>query len=273
MDIEYPINLPLDHKPRWVRTIGNVVYNEEDKPVYFAGLLNDVTIHKEDEIRKNDFIAMASHELRNPLTTLQGYIQLLGSRTKNSNDDFLITSLEKVSLQVKKMSALVNSFLNTSSFEAGKIYLNPEAFDIIELLEETMEDARLIVLKHQIKLIPHTGCLVTADRDKIGQVINNLVTNAAKYSPDGTDIEISLKISKKMLTLFVKDHGDGIKEKDQKKLFERYYRADNLQTRKVSGFGLGLYLSAEIVKLHKGKIWVESEMGQGATFSFSLPLK
>jgi len=115
-------------------------------------------------------------------------------------------------------------------------------------------------------------CQITADRDKIGQVVNNFITNASKYSPVATDIEISLKVSKKLLTLLVKDHGDGIKEKDQKKLFERYYRADNLQTRKVSGFGLRLYLSAEIVKLHKGKIWVKSEIGQGSTFCFSLPL-
>jgi two-component system, chemotaxis family, CheB/CheR fusion protein len=273
MEIEYPLNFPSTDKPRWVRSIGNLVYNEEDKPIYFAGLLHDITIHKEDEIRKNDFIAIASHELRNPLTTLQGYIQLMGSKTKNSGDDFLISSLGKAALQVKKMSVLINGFLNTSSFQAGKIYLNAEPFEINELLGEIIADAKLILLKHEIKLVSHRDCQVTADRDKIGQVVNNLITNASKYSPEGTDIEISLKVSRKMLTLLVRDHGDGVKEKDQNKIFDRYYRADNLQTRKVSGFGLGLYLSAEIVKLHNGKIWVKSEMGQGSTFSFSLPLQ
>ncbi|MFC3560568.1 chemotaxis protein CheB [Pedobacter jamesrossensis] len=272
MDIEYPLILPLEDRALWVRSIGNLVYNEDDKPVYFAGLLNDVTIHKEDEIRKNDFIAIASHELRTPLTTLQGYIQLMGTRTKNSGDEFLITALQKADLQIKKMSLLVNGFLNTSSFEAGKIYLNAETFELNNLLEETIADSKVIELKHDIKLISHGDCSITADRDKIGQVINNLVANAAKYSPVGTSIEISLKVSKKLVTVIVKDHGAGISEKDQKKLFDRYYRADNVQTRKVSGFGLGLYLSAEIVKLHKGKIWVESELGHGSTFCFGLPI-
>jgi two-component system, chemotaxis family, CheB/CheR fusion protein len=272
MDIEYLVNIPLDDKSRWVRSIGNVVYNDDDKPVYFAGLLNDVTIHKEDEIRKNDFIAMASHELRTPLTTLQGYIQLMGSRTKDCGDEFLISSLQKVGQQVKKMSVLVNGFLNTSSFEAGKIYLNPETFEMGKLLLEITEDARIIVLKHKIKCLCHQDCSITADRDKIGQVINNLISNAAKYAPPGTDIKISLTVSETTLIVTVKDKGTGIKEADQKKLFERYYRADDIQTRKVSGFGLGLYLSAEIIKLHKGKIWVESEIGKGSSFCFSLPV-
>lgn len=272
MDIEYPISLPLDHKPRWVRAIGNVVLDEEDKPVYFAGLINDVTIHKEDEIRKNDFIAMASHELRTPLTTLQAYIQLIGSRTKKNGDEFLITSMEKVNIQVKKMTGLINGFLNTSSFEAGKIYLNVETFGLNDLLEEIIEEAKLILLNHQINLLANADCSLTADRDKIGQVLNNLISNAVKYAPIGTDIDVSFKATKKKVTLMVKDLGVGIKKKDQERLFDRYYRVDNIQTRKVAGFGLGLYLSAEIVKSHKGKIWVESEVGKGSVFCFSLPV-
>ncbi|MFC3361798.1 CheR family methyltransferase [Pedobacter fastidiosus] len=272
MDIEYPINLPLDHKPRWVRAIGNVVYNEDDKPVYFAGLLNDVTIHKEDEIRKNDFIAMASHELRTPLTTLQGYIQLIESRTKKGGDEFLTNSMGKVNTQVKKMAGLIDGFLNTSSFEAGKIYLNMETFELNDLLEEITEEAKIMLLKHHLLLLPNADCAITADRDKIGQVLNNLISNAVKYAPTGTDIEVSFKAAKKTVTILVRDQGAGIKKKDQERLFDRYYRVDNIQTRKVAGFGLGLYLSAEIVKSHKGKIWVESEMGKGSVFCFSLPV-
>jgi len=272
MDIEFLLNIPLDRKPRWVRSIGNVVYNDDDKPVYFAGLLNDVTIHKEIEIRKNDFIAMASHELKTPLTTLQGYVQLMVSRTKNAGDDFLISSLQKVGVQVKKMSALVDGFLNTTSFEAGKIYLNVETFELNGLLQEITEEAKTILSKHNIILIPNADCSITADRDKIGQVINNLIGNAIKYAPNGTQIEVSFKTDKKTVTIMVKDQGAGIRKKDQEKLFGRYYRVDNIQTRKVVGFGLGLYLSAEIIQSHKGKIWVESEIGKGSEFCFSLPI-
>lgn len=272
MDIEFSVNLPTANKPLWLRSIGNLVYNGNDKPVYFAGLLNDVTIHKEDEIRKNDFIAMASHELRNPLTTLHGYIQLMELKMKNTSEDFMINSLQKARIQVKKMNALINSFLNTSSFEAGKINLDIETFELNNLLKETIADTKVIVLDHKINLITHADCLVTADRDKIGQVINNLITNAAKYSPIGTTIEISFKIEKKTVRISLKDEGMGINEKDQEKIFDRYYRVNDLQTRKVSGFGLGLYLSAEIIKLHKGKIWLNSEIGKGSTFYFSLPI-
>lgn len=272
MDIEYPIYMAQDQKPRWVRAIGNVAYDGETKPVYFAGLVNDVTSHKENEIRKNDFIAMVSHELKTPLTTIQSYIQLIGSKLKNGDDGFMISSVEKVHTQVKKMNTLINGFLNTSSFEVGKIYLNAETFEVNALLEEITEEAKTILLKHPIHLLPHPNCHITADRDKIGQVINNFISNAAKYAPTETDIVLSVEVSKKTVTVKVKDHGPGIMDKDQEKLFDRYYRVDNIQTKKVAGFGLGLYLSAEIIQLHKGKIWVESEIGKGATFCFSLPI-
>ncbi|RNL56022.1 hypothetical protein D7004_01980 [Pedobacter jejuensis] len=195
------------------------------------------------------------------------------SRTKNSGDECLNTSLGKVNLQVKKMSGLINGFLNTSSFDAGKVFLNTEASELNDLLRETIADLKVNVLDHDIQLIFHADCIITADRDKIGQVINNLTSNAAKYSPAETTIEISFRAYKKTVSISVKDHGAGIKEEDQKKLFDRYYRADNIQTRKVSGFGLGLNLSAELVKLHNVKIWMESELGKGSRFSFSLPLK
>ncbi|MET4081958.1 two-component system CheB/CheR fusion protein [Pedobacter sp. UYP30] len=272
MDIEYPINIPSDHKPRWVRALGNVVYDGGTKPVYFAGLVNDITGHKEDEIRKNDFIAMVSHELKTPLTTIQSYIQLIGSKINTVGDPLLINSVEKVHIQVKKMNTLINGFLNTSSFEVGKIYLNAETFELNELLNEIIEEAKIILLKHPIHLLPHVSCNITADRDKIGQVVNNFISNAAKYAPMGTEVELSIEVLKKTVTIKVKDHGPGIKAKDYKKVFERYSRVDNLQTRKVAGFGLGLYLSTEIIKLHKGKIWVESELGKGSTFCFSLPV-
>ena len=183
-----------------------------------------------------------------------------------------MSKLEKVHSQVKKMTTLINGFLNTSSFEAGKIYLNEQTFEINDLLNEVVEEVTLITANHNFVVMPSPTVSVKADRDKIGQVINNFLTNAVKYSPKGKSIDISCKESNGNIQVSVKDQGIGIKPQDQEKLFDRYFRIESVQNQTISGFGLGLYLSAEIIHRHKGKVWVESEMGKGSTFYFSLPL-
>jgi len=271
-DIEYPLRGFHDGKIRWVRANGDLSLDQEGKPTYFTGVVHDITVHKQDELRKNDFIAMVSHELKTPLTSMQGYVQLLALRAKNDEDTFSMSKLEKVHSQVKKMTTLINGFLNTSSFEAGKIYLNEQRFEINDLLNEVVEEVTLITANHNFVVMPSPKVSVKADRDKIGQVINNFLTNAVKYSPKGKNIDISCKESHGNIQVSVKDQGIGIKPQDQEKLFDRYYRIESVQNQTISGFGLGLYLSAEIIHRHKGKVWVESEMGKGSTFYFSLPL-
>ena len=273
LDIEYPLKSHMEHKGRWVRAIGNISYGKDNNPNYFTGVINDITIHKQDEIRKNDFIAMASHELRSPLTTIQGYMQLVALRAEKGGDDFVIAALEKLNAQVKKMSKLINGFLNVSSFEAGKISLNQEIFGIHELLAEIVDEVKFISAKHTIIILPGPVFSVYADRDKIGQVVTNFLSNAVKYSPVGTIVKVSAQaLEDHTITICIKDEGTGVLEKDRDKLFDRYYRVDNVQTRKVPGFGLGLYLSAEIIQQHKGKIWVEDNEENGSAFCFSLPL-
>ncbi|TCC92044.1 chemotaxis protein CheR [Pedobacter frigiditerrae] len=271
-DVEYPLMGFHDEKLRWVRSVGDLSYDNENKPGYFTGVLLDVTVHKQDELRKNDFIAMVSHELRTPLTLLQAHVQMLTSRAKKANDELNIISLDKANIQVKKMNALINGFLNVSSFEAGKIYLNPQIFQIDALLDEIVEEMVLITTSHNIVLRHRSALTVKADRDKIGQVINNFLSNAIKYSPKGGNIEVSCKELNGIAQVSIKDEGAGIKLEDQKNLFDRYYRIETAHTQTISGFGLGLYLSAEIIQRHDGKVWVDSEMGKGSTFYFSLPL-
>ncbi|MEB0262036.1 chemotaxis protein CheB [Mucilaginibacter sp. 10I4] len=271
-DIEYPLRGFHDGKLRWVRANGDISLDQEDTPKYFTGVVHDITMHKQDEIRKNDFIAMVSHELRTPLTSLQGYIQLLTSKAKKDEDTFNTAKLDKANTQVKKMTAMINDFLNVSSFEAGKIYLNEQVFEMNALLDEIVEEVTLITASHNIVVLPCPTVSVKADRDKIGQVINNFLSNSVKYSSKGKNIEISCKEVNGTIQVSIKDEGMGIKPQDQKKLFDRYYRIENMDTQKISGFGLGLYLSAEIIQRHKGKVWIESEIGKGSTFYFSLPL-
>nr|WP_295676692.1 PAS domain-containing sensor histidine kinase [uncultured Mucilaginibacter sp.] len=271
-DVEYCLRGFHDGKLRWVRGIGNLTHDQEGKSRYFTGLLIDITVHKQDELRKNDFIGMASHELKTPLTSLQAYIQMLAARAKKAEDAFAVNALAKASTQVKKMITLINGFLNVSSFEAGKIYLNEQTFELNDLLNEIVEDFMLTTTSHNVLLLPSPALTVYADKDKIGQVISNFLNNAMKYSPNGKNIKLTCIESEGMAKVSVTDEGIGVNAYDQEKLFDRYFRVENEQTQLISGFGLGLYLSAEIIRRHKGEVWVESEVGQGAAFYFSLPL-
>ncbi|MDB5149447.1 MAG: yycG 1 [Mucilaginibacter sp.] len=271
-DVEFPLKGFHDGKLRWVRANGNLTYDQDGKPGYFTGVMHDVTAHKQDDIRKSDFIAMASHELKTPLTTLQAYVQMLTAKASKAGDTFAVGALNKAYIQVKKMSALINGFLSASSFEAGKIYLNEQPFEMNTLLKEIVEDMMLVTQSHDIVVTSDCNIVVHADRDKIGQVITNFLSNAIKYSPRGKNIKVSCKEIKGEVEVSITDEGLGIEPQDLEKLFDRYYRIESEQTQNISGFGLGLYLSAEIIQRHRGKVWVESEMEKGSTFYFSLPL-
>lgn len=232
----------------------------------------DITERKLDENRKNDFIGMASHELKTPLTTLNAIMQVTSAKLKDNNDPFLAGAMERANMQVKKMTSMINGFLNISRLEAGKLLIDKELFELNQLLREVFEETQLIVNTHTVSLVQSGEIQVNADRDKINSVVSNLVSNAVKYSPRGKLIEIGSKIQGNDVVIYVKDEGMGIKPQDLLQIFDRYYRVESHHTRHISGFGIGLYLSAEIIRRHDGKIWAESESGKGSTFYFSLPL-
>lgn len=271
-EIEYSLRGFHGGKLRWVRAIGNLTHYKKGKPTYFTGTIIDITAHKQDEIRKNDFIAMVSHELKTPLTSLQAYVQLLASKAKKTEDLASLGMLEKATRQVKKMSALINGFLNISQLETGKIYLNKTVFDISALIKEVVEEFGPNTTTHSIKLLECPQLSILGDRDKISQVLVNMISNAIKYSPNGKNITASCAKIDGRLQVSIQDEGMGIKPEDQEKLFERYHRVESKNTEAISGFGLGLYLSSEIIQRHEGKVWVESEWTKGSTFYFSLPL-
>lgn len=271
-DVEYPIRGLRDGELRWVRGVGDISNDLEGEPKFFTGILLDITLAKQDDLRKNDFIAMVSHELKTPLTLLQAHMQLMEAGAKKTLDVAYIPGLEKALVQVKKMGVLVNGFLNVSRIGAGQIYLNLEEFAIDLLVSEIVEEIRMLTTSHQIVLDQCDALMVRADRDKIGQVINNFLSNAVKYSEKGSDIVISCSDADGWAQISVSDKGAGIEPEDQKKLFDRFYRSDKVQVKGTAGFGLGLYLSAEIIGRHGGKVWVESQLGKGSTFHLSLPV-
>ena len=167
---------------------------------------------------------------------------------------------------------MINGFLNVSRLESGKIVLDRQEFDLYELLREIVAETNLTSPTHSISVDECSPIRVNADLDKIASVITNLVSNAIKYSAKGRLIEVHCEKKEKSVVVSVRDEGMGIPSEDLPHIFDRYFRSESQQTRHISGFGIGLYLSAEIIRRHNGEIWAESESGKGSTFYFSLPL-
>lgn len=229
-----------------------------------------ILINVKEEKQKHNFISMVSHELKTPLTSLNAYIQLMQSR--GLLDGFMTNTLDKAQQQVRKMATMINSFLNVSRLESGKIHLIKTNFELDKMICDAVEDARLIHSSYEINFEEDVPKWVYGDRDKLGSVISNLISNAVKYSDQGSKILVQSKIIENQIEVSVTDNGIGIQKQDLEKLFDRFYRVESMETTTISGLGIGLYLSAEIIQLHQGKIWAESIFGQGSTFHFTLPL-
>ncbi|TZF86404.1 PAS domain S-box protein (plasmid) [Pedobacter sp. BS3] len=268
-DVEYRI-VDTDDKIRWLRAKGRVFFNDEDKPVRFIGAILDVTDKKQEEIRKNDFIAIISHELKTPLTSIKAYVQILLVHAKKHADTFCINALTRAEAQANKMGAMIKDFLSLARIEEGKIQIVKEVFDLSRLMEDVVADAVFLNSGHTIKLLAADAVNVNADRDKIGQVLNNLLSNAMKYSSPNSTITVGYEKQADEVRVYISDEGIGISSRDQKKLFERFYRVENEKIKTVSGFGIGLYLVSEILRHHNSHIMVESTEGKGSTFYFNL---
>ncbi|MCC8426512.1 ATP-binding protein [Mucilaginibacter sp. UR6-11] len=236
-------------------------------------IARDISEKKLEEQRKNDFIAMVSHELKTPLTSIRSYIQVLLAKAKTEQDEFKLNALTRADAQSKKMTTMINDFLNLTRLEEGKIQLTKELFDLHPVIQEVTADAQFLAISHTILFKGCDGVKVYADKDKIGQVMINLLSNAVKYSPTNSTILVDCNVSAGKIKVCIRDQGIGISREDQKKLFNRFYRVRNEKVKTVSGFGIGLYLVSEILRYHDSKIEVESEEGKGSTFWFMLDVK
>lgn len=269
--VEFPVHLSGEKKHRWLSVVGGCS-NSADATCYFSGVVMDITEQKHNDLRKGNFIGMVSHELKTPLTALKAYIQMLNNWAKKQKDQFSIGALTKVERQVKKMVNMINGLLNLSGAESGKIHLNKEYFLLNALISEVIDEMQFITSSDNIVMQPCEAVKVHADREKIEQVIINLLSNAAKYSEKNSTIEITCSPVANRVRVMVKDKGMGIKPEHIPLLFTPHYRVETEETEKISGFGIGLYLCSEIIKRHNGLIWAESEIGKGSTFVFELPL-
>jgi two-component system sensor histidine kinase VicK len=233
-------------------------------------IARDITEKKQEELRKNDFIAMVSHELKTPLTSIRTYIQVLLAKSKNEEDRFKTSALTRADAQAKKMTSMIHDFLSLARLEEGKIRITKEDFELHDLIEEIAGDAQFLTTSHIVKVVDCKDITINADRDKIGQVLINLLSNAIKYSPKGGTVTIGCTKTESDLKIYVSDEGIGINPTDQKRLFDKFYRVKDEKVKTISGFGIGLYLVAEILRYHDTEIKVESTEDVGSTFYFMM---
>lgn len=260
---------------RWFLSRAFAELDENGEVKKWVGTSTDIDEMKRLDKQKNDFIKMANHELKTPVTTIKGYVQLLKKMRGDSQDKFLVNTLNTIENQVNKLNVLVGDLLDISRMESGNLPLNKKQFSLVGLVTETIEDIKASVQSHQINFeLKHPSDIeVFADKDRITQVLNNLLTNAIKYSPQKKKVNVELFVEAECAVVSVEDFGIGMDEDELTKIFERFYRVSGDDEETFPGFGIGLFIVKDILERHHGKITVESKKEKGSKFSFYLPLK
>lgn len=262
------------NKYRWHLSRAEAVREETGNIKMWIGTNTEIHKIKEEEKRKEDFLKMVSHELKTPVTSIKGYVQLLLSLVKSSDEKKvsvlpLAPSLERIDHQIIRLTRLISEMLDLSRLEENKLELQKEVFSINDLVTDTVQDINYTNTQHKIQIIHDYKCNIFADKDRIGQVLINFITNAIKYSPESQEILIKIqKARNNQVSVSVRDHGIGIDRKNHKNIFKRFYRIGGKSEETYSGFGIGLYLANEIIQRHKGYIAVKSKKGKGSDFSF-----
>ena len=272
---------------RWLSERGKVFQRDKNgKVAQFIAIIQDINEKKiaaqkqqENDLlnqlvaRKDEFISVASHEIRTPLTTIKASMQLMERLIESHSDKKkVLVYIGKANQQINKLTSLISDLLDHTRIHAGKLKLKIAPFSVNEMIENCIahykEEQRIIV-----KNDGETGdIIVEGDEIRLSQVLNNFLSNAIKYSRKNKEVIVESSIEHKCLKIAVTDFGIGIKQEKLKNLFSRFYRVDDL-SQEFSGLGLGLYISAEIIRMHKGTYGVESEVGKGSTFWFKVPLK
>lgn len=225
-----------------------------------------------------DFVSMASHELRTPITSLIGYLNTLNQEARNKLTNDQKEFLDRSIVSAQQILAIVNNILNVSKVERGAFTVSLRPVDLVELIETAVSESKILASQKNILLefkkpegsIPK----VSADNLRISEVLNNLINNAVTYSQSGGKVEVSIQSDGKGVVTSVVDNGPGIPTEAQPKIFTKFFRVQGALDKSSSsqGSGLGLFISKSIIDLHKGQIWFESEPGKGTTFHFSLPI-
>ncbi|EFH80117.1 ATP-binding protein [Ktedonobacter racemifer] len=246
-----------------------VVFQHSPRQVIHSVL--DNSARKELEQHKYDFLNIVSHELGTPLTAVKLQTHLVRKRLEKHSQHEAATELSRVEGPVKQLERLIAELLDASKIQAGRLEYVRKRVDLDELLREVTDTMQHTSPSHTIVVRGSVQTSLIGDRDRLGQVFSNLLSNAMKYSPDAKTVEVELSSSEEAVTILVRDHGLGIPREQCDKIFERFYRADIARLRAIPGLGMGLSIVAEIVKGHGGTIVVDSDVGKGSAFTVTLP--
>ena len=244
-----------------------VPFVEDGVITSWFGTNTNIDSRKANEYKKDEFLSIASHELKTPLTSIKAYNQIM---KKLEVPEKIKPFIDKSADHIARLERLIADLLDVTKINAGKVSYSVEPFNFAELLNDSVESMQHTAPKHQLIVASNPVITYQGDRGRLEQVINNFISNAVKYSPEGAKVLINSTVDQDNIVVSIQDFGIGIAKENLNKLFDRYYRVDNTAMR-FEGLGLGLYISAEILRRHGGSFWIESEIGQGSTFFFRLP--
>ncbi len=265
--------ITLKGETRWISSRAVITRDEKGKPTRMLGATSDITEQRKVEQDKNDFVSIATHELKTPVTSIKAYAQVLQKKFTRSGDFNAAEHLQKMDAQLDKLTSLIGDLLDATKIESGQLKMHEEVFDFDSFIKEIVEELQRTTEKHKIKICGNTKVKIKADRERIGQVLTNLISNSIKYSPHSDKIIVKISKLKHVIKVCVQDFGVGIPENKQPFVFERFYRVSGPKGITFPGLGLGLFISSEIIKRHNGSISVKSEENVGSTFCFTLPCK
>ena len=277
-EIQQEVSLPApdtDDEERIYQVQTAMARGEDQSVVGVVAIFNDITEIRSIERMKTAFVSTVSHELRTPLTSIKGFISTLLQDVEGFYDkDTVHEFYTIIDQECDRLTRLISDLLNVSRIEAGRaLDLNPGPVQVADVVDKVVATQKSYTTRHEfaVELEPDIPTIV-ADSDKVDQILTNLVSNSIKYAPNGGMITISGKmVDGGAVQMAVSDQGMGIPAEHLDKVFDRFHRIDNRDTRKVGGTGIGLYLVKHLVESHGGKIWVESEVGKGSSFIFELP--
>jgi len=266
--------LPVNGKMEkvWFNFTYKPLRNAEGEVYAILHAAMDVSKQVQLQQQKDEFLGIASHELKTPVTSIKAYAQVLEKMIRNEGDEKKAGMVRKMDLQLNRLTGLIGDLLDVTKIQSGKMTFNPIKFDFDLAVGEIVEEMQHITTKHHIKADLNSDSLVYFDRERIGQVITNFLSNAIKYSTDAHQIDVNTYLQQNEVVLSVRDYGIGISKELQHLVFDQFYRVGGSLQHTYPGLGLGLYISSEIIKNEGGRIWVESEEGEGSTFCFALKI-